>query len=107
MAEVQITRGDIDSLAEKLARLEPELTAAEHALLLFMLGVAADSINRSETDNNASPLVSAAKHQDVPVVVAMAESTPSIRDQFANAFVPGAAGRVHLLPASVGPGAVD
>ena len=107
MAEVPITRGDIDSLAAKLARLEPDLTPAEHALLLFMLGVAADSINRSETDNDASPLVSAAKHQEVPVVVALAESAPSIQDQFANAFVPGAAGQVQIVPASVGPGQVD
>ena len=107
MAEVQITRGDIDSLADKLSRLEPELNAAEHALLLFMLGVAADSISRSETDNNASPLVSATKDQDVPVVVALAETTPSIQDQFANAFVPGAASHVQLIPASVGPGSVD
>jgi len=48
MAEMQISRRDIDSLADKLARLEPELTPPERALLLFMLGVAADSINRSD-----------------------------------------------------------
>lgn len=107
MAEVHITRGDIDSLTAKLVQLEPDLTEAEQALLLFMLGVAADSINRSETDDAASPLISSVKDQSVLVVVTVTESLPSIQDQFANAFVPGAAGRVSLVPGSVGPGQVD
>jgi hypothetical protein len=107
MAEVQISRRDIDSLAGKLARLEPELSPPERALLLFMLGVAADSIYRSGSDEGASTLVSAAPHQDVPVVVAMTESVPSIAEQFATAFTPRAAGGVKLLPGSVGPGPVE
>jgi hypothetical protein len=104
MAEVQIKRHDIDSLAEKLSRLEPELSPPERALLLFMLGVAADSIQRSGAGERHSTLVSAAQHQPVPVVVEMAPHAPSISQEFATAFTPGAAGRVRLLPGSVGPG---
>jgi hypothetical protein len=107
MAEMQISRRDIDSLADKLARLEPELTAPERALLLFMLGVAADSINRSEPGDYAGALVSAASDQSVPVVVAMTASVPSIEEQFAKAFTPAAAGEVQLLRGSIGPSPVD
>ncbi len=107
MAEMQISRRDIDSLADKLARLEPELTPPERALLLFMLGVAADSINRSDAGEYAGALVSATNDQSVPVVVAMTESVPSIEEQFAKAFTPAAAGEVQLLRGSIGPSPVD
>jgi hypothetical protein len=107
MAEMQISRHDIHSLADKLARVEPELTPPERALLLFMLGVAADSINRWDAGEYAGALVSAAKDDSVPVVVAMTESVPSIEDEFAKAFTPAAAREVRLLQGSVGPGPVD
>ena len=107
MAEVQISRGDIDSLADKLARLEPELTEPERALLLFLLGVAADSINRSDAGEYAGALVSTANAQSVPVVVALTSSVPSIEDQFAKAFTPAAAKEVALLRGSIGPSPVD
>src|SRR5687768_11981040 len=107
MPEVQISRRDIDSLTDKLARLEPELTPPERALLLFMLGVAADSIDRSDAGEYAGTLVSAEKHQTVPVVVAMTESVPSIKEEFAKAFTPAAAQGVRLLPGSVGRGPAE
>ncbi len=107
MAEMQISRRDIDSLADKLAGLEPELTPPERALLLFMLGVAADSINRSDAGEYAGALVSATNDQSVPVVVAMTGSVPSIQEEFAKAFTPAAAGGVQLLRGSIGPGPVD
>jgi hypothetical protein len=104
MAEVQISRQDIASLVEKLSRLELELTPPERTLLLFMLGVAVEAIDRSETGEAASTLVSAAKSQSVPVVVAVPESVPSIKDEFAVAFTPRETGGVRLLEASVGRG---
>jgi hypothetical protein len=107
MAEMQISRRDIDSLADKLARLEPELTAPERALLLFMLGVAADYINRSDAGEYADALVSTADDQSVPVVVALTASVPSIEDEFAKAFAPAAAREVALLRGSIGPSPVD
>jgi hypothetical protein len=107
MAEVQISRRDIDSLADKLARLEPELPAPERALLLFMLGVAADSIGRPDAGENAGALVSRANDQSVPVVVALTASVPSIEEEFTKAFTPAAARKVALLRGSVGPSPVD
>jgi hypothetical protein len=107
MAEMQISRRDIDSLADKLARLEPELTPPERALLLFMLGVAADSISRSDAGEYAGALVSATNDQSVPVVVAMPGSVPSIEEEFAKAFTPAAAEGVQLLRGSIGPGPAD
>lgn len=106
IVEVQITQGDISSLAQKLAGLEADLTPPERALLLLLLDVAADSINRTKPGTKVGPLVSAAPGQTVPVVVSMPGSTPSIHDQFSSAFTPGAR-RVSPLTASVGPGKVD
>jgi ribosomal protein S12 methylthiotransferase accessory factor YcaO len=107
MAEVQVRTRDIESLAEKLAELQPRLTKPEQALLLFMLGVAADCIGRAEAEGCDSTLVSAAQDQGVPVVVAMSGSVPSIEDEFARAFTPRSAEGVRLLPGSIGPGPVD
>jgi hypothetical protein len=103
MPEVRVTRHDIDNLVEKLSRLELDLTPPERALLLFMLGVAADSIRHAGPGRHGESLVRRSDGQEAPVVVTMAGDVPSIEDEFANAFVAGPAARVRLLPASVGP----
>ncbi|MBP2328415.1 hypothetical protein JOF56_008800 [Kibdelosporangium banguiense] len=103
MPDVPISQQDIDSLAHKLGRLEPELTESEKALLAFMFSVAADAIRRSESDTVASPLVSLTEQQDAPVVVSVQTSPSSIRDQFASAFTPARPG-VKPVPGSIGPG---
>jgi hypothetical protein len=100
MAKVQISRSDIDGLGAKLAALEP-LTEAERALLQLMLSLAADSIDAGQ---RASTQVSAARDQSAPVVVEMMDSVPSIDEEFARAFTPGAAEGFHRVTASVGVG---
>jgi len=103
MPEVQISRSDVDSLAEKLARLEPELSPSEQALLLCMLGVVVDVIDRGGIGEHISTLVSAAlRDQSVPVVVTMTDPVPSIEEEFARAFTPGAAERIARRCCSIG-----
>jgi len=101
MPEVQISRPDIDSLVEKLAQLE--LSPSERALLLSMLGVVVDVIERGGTGEHVSTLVSAAlRDQRVPVVVTTTEPVPSIEEEFARAFIPGGAGGVPRRCCSFG-----
>lgn len=99
MAEVRISQDDIDSLGEKLSRLEPELSEPEHALLLFMSSLATDAINRSRAEAPGTP-----GQAGVVVLVAGEDSAPSVRDQFATAFTAGAAGHARTRPQSIGPG---
>src|SRR5687767_15583962 len=98
MPEVQISRHDIDSLADKLGRLEPDLSPPERALLLFMLSTATEAINHSQFGT----VVYAPKDQNVPVVVAMSGPAPSIKEEFARAFTPRAAGEGLVVRGSIG-----
>lgn len=109
MANVPIRSSDIDKLVDKLSRLELGLTPPERALLLFMLGVAADTIHHTRSAGPGRPLVSTSERQDAPVVVRMSGHVPSIEDQFAAAFVAGGGGRMQLLTGSisVGPQPLD
>jgi hypothetical protein len=109
MANVPVRSSDIDKLVDKLSRLELGLTPPERALLLFMLGVAADTIHHTRSTGHARALVTTSERQDAPVVVSMSERAPSIEDEFATAFVAGGGGRMQPLTGSVsiGPGPVD
>jgi hypothetical protein len=109
MATIPVHSTDIDKLVDKLSRLELGLDPAERALLVFMLGVAADTIHRTHSPWAGRPLVTYVERQDAPVVIRTSGPAPSIEDEFATAFVAGGAGRMHPLTGSVsvGPGPVD
>ena len=109
MANVEVRSSDIDKLVDKLARLELDLTPPERALLLFMLGVAADTIHHARASGHGRPPVTTAQRQGAPVVVTMTERAPSIEDEFATAFVAGGGGRMQSLTGSIsiGPRPVD
>lgn len=107
MTDVSVHDSDIDKLVDKLSRLELNLTPPERALLLFMLGVAADTIRHTGSPAPSRPLVTRAQHQETPVVIRMSGPAPSIEQEFATAFVAGGGGRTHPLTGSIGPGPTD
>jgi len=107
MADIPVHSGDIDKLVDKLSRLELGLDPPERALLLFMLGVAADTISRTRSPMPGRPPVTRAERQEAPVVIRMSGHAPSIEDEFATAFVAAAGTRMKPLSGSVGPGPVD
>lgn len=88
MPEVRIEQSDIDSLVQKLATLESQLSANEHALLSVLLGIAFDAIGRSMAEDPASPLVRVTGQNPPPIAI-IEGPIPSIVDQFAQAFTPG------------------
>lgn len=121
MYAVEITQEDIASLGQKLSSLEPTLTEPERVLLLFMLSLAGEAVNLSRTGSPAGTQAppdgdSPAGAQAPPdgdgepavVVLTVGERpAPSIREQFATAFTPGAAGAAGAagpLAPSIGPG---
>jgi len=107
MAEVRITKQDIDSLGKKLGRLAPELSEREQALLAFVFSVAADTIRRSKS----GPVLSVTEEQDMPVVVTTETTPSSIQEQFTSAFTPANAKTRPVLgrlgPGSIGPGPIQ
>ena len=93
MPDIPILQSDIDTLAQKLSALESTLSANERALLAGILAIASDAIRRSSSDSSASPHVSPVRNSQVPATTVTVEGPlPSIRDQFARAFTPGAVG---------------
>lgn len=99
MPDMQISQSDIESLGQKLGRLEPELSENERALLSFVLSVASAAISHSGAEGS---VVSRESDQETPVVVRIEGHLPSIRDQFTNAFIPGALSDIVAI-ASIGP----
>jgi hypothetical protein len=85
---VPIDRDDIDGLASKLDALK--LSKKERALLVGLLTVAADTIGRAEAEKVASPLVATARDHGNLMAVRTSGRLPSVRDQFRDAFIPGA-----------------
>jgi hypothetical protein len=83
MVDIRITQGDVESLAEKLGGLEPNLSESERALLLGIVNVAADAIG-------LSPLASRISRSEPEIVVIVAPPRRSLRDEFVLAFTPGA-----------------
>jgi hypothetical protein len=87
-ADVVIRHEDIDGLAVKLDALA--LTDNERALLVGLLTVATDVISRADTDHSVSPHVSTVNSHGTLIGVRKGGRVPSIREQFTNAFMPGA-----------------
>lgn len=102
MKETEFTQQDIDGLAAKMADLD--LSNAERALLSGLLSHAAETLVYEKAEPGASPVV------EERAVVIHADELPSIREQLARAFAPGAvpkgarAARIRLLGGSVGGG---
>lgn len=91
LANVQrIGRSDIEGLAKELDALK--LSDNQRALLVGLLSLAADTISRSNAKNSVSPLVSTVSDQGTMIGVRAGGRPPSIRDQFRDAFIPGAVG---------------
>ena len=86
MPDVPVSQNDVESLGEKIGSLESQLSEKEKALLLGVFAVASDSIS-----SGTSPVVSRESGQDTPMAVEVQGSLPPLRDQFVNAFTPGAA----------------
>jgi hypothetical protein len=103
MTEVPITPDDIAGLGRKLGRLEPDLTEPERTLLRLMLGLASDAIGSARASVWTRTPADGAPEPGVIVLAVAPESATAIRDQFASAFTPGAAGRGRHLPGSIGP----
>jgi hypothetical protein len=92
MPDIPIGQSDIDSLGQKLNTLESTLSHSERALLAGILAIASDAIRRSSGESSASPLVSVANLEAPAAMLGVEGPLPSIRDQFARAFTPGAVG---------------
>jgi hypothetical protein len=91
LANVQrIDRSDIEGLAKELDALK--LSDNQRALLVGLLSLATDTIGRSNAKNSASPLVSTVSDKGAMIGVKTGGRPPSIRDQFRDAFIPGAVG---------------
>jgi len=86
MPDIPVSQSDVESLGEKIAGLEPQLSEKERALLLGVFAVASDSIS-----SGSSTVVSRVSDQETPIAVEVGGALPPLRDQFLQAFTPGAA----------------
>jgi hypothetical protein len=84
----RIEKKDITALAAELDALK--LPDNQRALLLALISVATDTIQRSRADDSISPLVSTVQTKGVRLGVVSSHQPRTVRDQFRTAFIAGA-----------------
>ena len=95
MAELRITQTDIDNLAGKLDGLD--LPTAEKALLTALVTVAAETLGLT---GRTRPAVAGFPERRTELAVEATDPLPAFREQFDNAFDPGARDRDRARPAA-------
>lgn len=100
MSDMEISRADIESLAAKLADLEPRLSVRERALLSTLFQIAGDAIGRSRPA--PPPRLSAFMPQAQSLDAEESAALPSVHDQFLNAFSPGRDDQSTTVPDKIG-----
>lgn len=98
MSEHDLSRAEIESLADRLAALEPELTEGQRALLAAIVRLAAAGLADPVLGGD---VVTTTARTSGPVVVEVTDAIPSIRRAFLDAFTPGGpapAGGAASLP---------
>jgi len=90
MAELRITQTDIDNLAGKLDGLD--LSPEEKALLTALVTVAAETLGLT---GRTRPAVAGFPERRTELAVEATDPIPAFREQFGNAFHPGARDRVQ------------
>lgn len=86
MIEQNLSQEDIESLADRLAALEPQLSEPQRALLAGLLRLAGEGLSDPILGGD---IVSERPGGDAPVVVEVADAVPQIRQAFLDAFTPG------------------
>lgn len=84
ISEVRISHDDIANLGEKLEGFGVQLTEQERVLLGAVLWLAGQALH------DASPAIAATARKSGQIVVSVEGALPSIKEQFALAFTPGA-----------------
>ena len=90
MAELRITQTDIDNLAGKLDGLD--LPTTEKALLTALVTVAAETLGLT---GRTRPAVAGFPERRTELAVEATDPIPAFREQFGNAFDPGARDRAR------------
>lgn len=98
MSDQSLSGDDIAAIANGLGALE--LSEAEQALLVGVLGVARGAL---ETGEAASPVVQRRPAEGAPLSVSAAGAVPSVGDAFRRAFTPGAATQIGGAAAAPDP----
>ncbi|TFV48903.1 hypothetical protein [Blastococcus sp. TF02A-35] len=84
MAQIPVTQADVQSLGDKIAGLEPQLSEQEKALLTGVIAAASESFS-----SGTGQTVARGGNQDTPISVGVEGDLPPLRDAFVGAFTPG------------------
>lgn len=91
MTTFDISREEVESLADKLGSIEGELSDGQRALMASILKLADDAINGVGGPN---PNVNRDEGSaGAPITVEADGAPPSLRTQFADSFTPGKIGQ--------------
>lgn len=96
MSDVQLSQGDIDSLAGKLDEFSAVLTDKEKALLQAIFGLAGTALGEasSEAEGGGARMAALATFSDARI--SLPTKLPSMSDAFRGSFRPGRVGRFDI-----------
>jgi hypothetical protein len=96
MAEVTLSKSDIDGLARKLDEFGEVLSADEKAILLAIFGLAATSLSKAVSESESGLSAANVAAGLVAPTVDRSALLPRLSDGFRDAFNPGTAGRFTI-----------
>lgn len=96
MPDIQLSQGDIDSLASKLDEFAAVLTDKEKALLQAVFGLAGTALGEASGEAEAGGTQMRGIATFSNAKIAMPTKLPNMSDAFRGSFMPGKVGRFDI-----------